>query len=321
VGPLGRQGQFKTRSTPTGREASDSAKEIIAVYAKLIRETAPTGKWIVGYHGGEEDKRGLVDVPEMLEAALKDLHPFMLDHDYEPDPDWEKERDKLAAQGLTIACLNWGRHDATSAFKLFDHVIAMGALYLTRPVLESKVRAAGRHPASREVTEEQMEEAERGELRHLYLQFLNRSAARVSDGDRCRPVRFWLNAKRKSKVDAELLQATFPGCTVVEWVPVERPTTRVEEAWQTIEEHFRSTTAPLFFRAVYQEMGMDRTDFRKGVRRHPEFLKLCQGKIHEVLVGKKGAADAFGLVNPAANPFRPASVYDFGFEFVAAPAA
>jgi hypothetical protein len=218
----------------------------------------------------------------MLEAALKDLEPIMLDHDYEPDPDWERERDKLAAQGLTIACLNWGRHDATSAFKLFDHVIAMGALYLTRPVLESKVRAAGRHPASREITEEQMDEAERGELRHLYLQFLNRSVARVSDGDRCKPVKFWLNAKRKSKVDKELLEETFPGCEVIDWVPVAKPMTRVMEAWQIIEAHFKASSTPLFFRVVYQKMGIDRASFRKAIRQHPEFLQLCRGKLHDM---------------------------------------
>jgi hypothetical protein len=250
----------------------------------------------------------------MLARELADLAPIMLDHDYEPETDWEQEKAKLDAQGLTIACLNWGRHDATSAFKLFDHVIAMGALYLTRPVLESKVRAAGRHHASREVTEEQLDEAERGELRHLYLQFLNRSAARVSDGDRCRPVKFWLNAKRKSKVDQALLEATFPGCTVVEWVPVEKPKTRVDEAWQIMEEHFRSGSAPIFFRVVYQKMDMGRANFQKSIRTHPEFLKLCQGIIKETLVGKKGTADAFGLIDPVNNPFRAASVYDFGFE-------
>jgi hypothetical protein len=70
---------------------------------------------------------------------------------------------------------------------------------------------------------------------------------------------------------------------------------------------------------VYQKMGMDRASFRKAIRQHPEFLKLCRGKIHEVLAGTRGLADAFGLVNPEANPFRP--VFDFGFDWVADVAA
>jgi hypothetical protein len=239
----------------------------------------------------------------------------MLNHDYEPEEDWEDEKAKLEAQGLTIACLNWGRHDATSAFKLFDHVIAMGALYLTRPVLEAKIRAAGRIVADQEVTPEQMDEAERGELAHMYLQLFNRSAARVSDGDRCQPVKAWANAASRpgseAGVDDALFRDTFPGCQVIEWTPIVRTKTRVEEAWEILEEHFRLTSDPIRFRTIYQAMGMDRGDFRKGVRLNRAFLRLCEGKIQEVLVGKKGSADAFGLVNPEVNPFRSASAYDF----------
>jgi hypothetical protein len=100
-------------------------------------------------------------------------------------------------------------------------------------------------------------------------------------------VKFWLNAKKESKVDAELLQATLPGCTVIDWTPVAKPMTRVMEAWQIITEHFRSTSTPVFFRVVYQKMGMDRSEFRKSVRRDPEFLKRCQGIIQETWSGRE----------------------------------
>ena len=240
----GGKGQFETKRL-------ENAKEIVAVYAKLIREVAPRGKWIVGYHGGDSWKarKYLVDVPSLLRQALADLNPVMLNHDYEPEPNWEDEKTKLDAQGLTIACLNWGRHDATSAFKLFDHVIAAGALYLTKPVLEAKIRAAGRIAANQEVTPKQLEEVERGELAHLYLQFVNRSTARVSEGGGCKPVRFWGNAASKpwteGGVDAELFRDTFPGCRVVEWTPIVKTKTRAEEAWGILEEHFMVTSEPI----------------------------------------------------------------------------
>lgn len=104
---------------------------------------------------------------------------------------------------------------------------------------------------------------------------------------------------------------TFPGCTVAEWTPIERTKTRVEEAWGMLVAHFTATSEPIWFRTVYQAIGMDRQNFRKTIRLNKTFLKLCEGKIQEVLVGKKGSYDAFGLIGPW-NPFRRESTFDWG---------
>jgi hypothetical protein len=50
---------------------------------------------------------------------------------------------------------------------------------------------------------------------------------------------------------------------------------------------------------------------RSKIRLNKTFL---EGTIQEVLIGKKGSYDAFGLFNPFANPFRQPSAYDFGVE-------
>jgi hypothetical protein len=282
----------------------DDVEEIAGEMAKVVRSKAPRGRWLVICHGGERSRGKLVDFGALLQAELVDLSPVFVDHTYLPDPDRQAELAKLEAQGLTVAVLNWGRHDATSAFKLFDKTIMIGCQYDPDAVVEAKVRANGRIPVDVPIPEERMKEARLGELKHHVLQGHNRGGIRGSDGDKCTPGEAWHVASAASGVTKDLYREDFPECVVKDWTPVEKKirSKRILEALEIIKAHFKRTKEALRFSIVYNAMAMAKGDFRTRVRRNVQFqremskLGICEvGNTFDLSYRAYGFEDDFEI--------------------------
>jgi hypothetical protein len=264
----------KTRTK--GAANPKDVASIIGVCAKLIQKEGPTSPWLIVHPGGDSNAGRLVDIKALLAEALEDIgltKVTWLDHTYPPDPDREKELAKMKEQGLTIATLSWGRHDATNAFKLFDRMISIGSQYDPDAVVEVRARGSRRLPLPEPLKKERLREIRIGELKHHELQSGNRFSPRVSDGHRCGRGTLWKIASSVSGIDETFLKAVYPGCIVRSWKPAPREikSKRVLQALEILREHFKRTTDPLPFVDVYTRMGLTKKDFRANVRMHEGF--------------------------------------------------
>ena len=190
--------------------------------------------------------------------------------------DFENEvRRLLSVDDAKVHFINWGCHDATNRFSHVGNVILAGTLFYRPSYYESLGRLASDHPSSDgPYPVERFNEVMLGEHRHLILQALCRGAVRRCEDDVCSPCDAFVIASVGSKIP-KTIPALFPGCRLSPWKPLpQKLTGRAGEALEFITAWFEGNpgdTLPV--KDVYEALGMDKSSFRKGVRRNPRFIE------------------------------------------------
>jgi hypothetical protein len=192
------------------------------------------------------------------------------------DFDFEDElRAQLPTSGPAVHFLHWGAHDATNLYRDVPNIVLAGTLFFPTSHYEALVRLSSAYPSSRgRCDEERIRHVMLGEHRHLILQALCRGAVRKCVGDGCPPTRAFIIASRRSGIPDEL-PFIFPGAQVLPWKPVKKSLSgKVADALEFVRtELAREPSSPVSFRRVMEHIGWkDGRDFKRRIRRHPDFI-------------------------------------------------
>jgi len=216
--------------------------------------------------------------------------------------DFEEEvRSRLPPFNPTVHFIHWGAHDATNEFAHVPNIILAGTLFMRQSHYEALGRLASGHPSSRgRYDDRQTRQVTLGEHRHMVLQALCRGAVRKSDGDGCPPARAYIIASPRSGISLELREI-FPGASIRAWTPIKKTLSgRVADAFNFISRRLRlEPWSTVTFREVMEQINWkDVKDFKRSIRRHPDFVEtLAAEGIQEWGRGKYPRG--FRLTDPA----------------------
>ncbi|TWB77259.1 hypothetical protein FBZ87_10374 [Nitrospirillum amazonense] len=191
------------------------------------------------------------------------------------DPDIEALlKDKITGDTTRVSFLTWGMHHGTNAYANVPNVILAGNLYYREMDYEAIWYAAtGKPVEAGGCPPDERRRVEAGEFRHQVLQALCRAVVRKSVGGSCPPCHAYVIAS--ARTTASDLRETFPGCTVVDWVPrIEEPTGRVAEALKIIARWFADNPSQtrVKFKVIYEPLGLTTQKFLTNVRQHRVFM-------------------------------------------------
>jgi hypothetical protein len=187
--------------------------------------------------------------------------------------EFKDEVEKRITNEERVHFLNWGSHQATNDYSGVRNVILAGTLFYRPSYYEALARlAADLRPAQGAIGRATLDEVTLGEHRHLVLQALCRGSVRRCQGAECAPCDAYIIAATRSGIPAALPDI-FPGCRVVRWQPVQKALSgKVKEATEFVIDWFEKNPEGLLsFNIVHKAIGMDIQNFRKNVRRHPDF--------------------------------------------------
>lgn len=191
--------------------------------------------------------------------------------------------------------VHWGAHHGINDYAHVRNVILAGTLFLPELVYEGRARLAADIRPGRKLPPGALERLKRGEYADAILQGLSRASVRVSVGGGCAPCEAYIIASPKSGI-RKLLPEVFPGCTAETWTPVRRkPTGKVAEAIGIVERHLEAHPGePLMLKDLREQLGIgDRSNFRRAVRQHPDFIAaLEEHGLEETAVGCSRHANA-----------------------------
>jgi hypothetical protein len=200
--------------------------------------------------------------------------------------DLEKTIRDLVKEPQSLHFLTWGNAHATNDFRMCTNVILAGTLFYPAGVYEVRARAAMGLPAAEELAEKNYRTLELGEHMHLILQAACRGSARKCIGDDCAPMELYVIASKRSGIP-DVLPDVFPGCTMHEWKPVEKPLRGMAKRLiDDVQANLGQTPGSLLsMREVWQRLGIaDKSNFNR-TKRSPEVLEAFQANgIDEVSV-------------------------------------
>ncbi|UYO48794.1 hypothetical protein KQX64_23320 [Rhodopseudomonas palustris] len=183
----------------------------------------------------------------------------------------------LAGDPGNVSFLNWGAHDATNDYAEVPNVILAGTLFFRASQYEAIGRASAGFPSSEGLfSKAKFERVRRGEHRHMILQAICRGRVRKCDGARCPPSNVYIIASRRSRI-ADDLPSIFPRCRVVRWRPEGLQLRgKVADAIAFILERTKDGSF-VSDAEVRKHLAMtDKANFRKGIKRHAEFLTALE---------------------------------------------
>lgn len=202
--------------------------------------------------------------------------------------DFAREVMNLVGSSTKVHFLNWGSHDATNQFAHVPNVILAGTLFYRTSYYEALGRLGAGQPSSDGAfAEVDHRDVEVGEHSHLILQALCRGSVRCCEGDVCAPCNAYIIASVRSGIP-KALPVIFPGCRVETWKPVRRALKgKVRQAERYITGCFAANPdGVLAFATVAKAIGMDANNFRRSVRKHPDFIEaLAEEDIVETTRG------------------------------------
>lgn len=116
-----------------------------------------------------------------------------------------------------LSWLHWGNHHGTNDYREIDRVMVLGVWDYPRPAYAALHMAAGGLPED-SGRGETMDAVKAGETRHNLLQAVCRASVRKGLGGICGDCEVYIVAKLGRKA-GDLLTSTFPGSSIVPWVP------------------------------------------------------------------------------------------------------
>lgn len=223
-----------------------------------------------------KDGKQLVEAIVSTILTRPDEEWLIVHHKTGIDMDFEEEvRSRLPLFGPTVHCIHWGAHDATNEFAHVPNIVLAGTLFMRSSYYEALGRLASGHPSSRgRYHEDRTKQVTLGEHRHMILQALCRGAVRKSVGYGCPSARAYIIASLRSGISQELREI-FPGANIRAWTPVKRSLSgKVADAVDFIVRELART--PWYLVTFPQVMDhidcKDRKDFKRRIRRHPDFI-------------------------------------------------
>jgi hypothetical protein len=181
---------------------------------------------------------------------------------------------ELDGTGIAVEFTHWGLHRATNKYRNIANIILAGTMFLPPSALEAAGRAAAAcSPEAGLITEDQERELLLGGQADIILQAICRGTARNTFDGHCGRCDAYIIVHPKHRIIERLETGVFPGCRVVDWMPVRRPPSgNVARAIEYVEHWF--CTFPdqeLPFTRTYKALGMSGTNFHK-LRRHEDFM-------------------------------------------------
>lgn len=193
--------------------------------------------------------------------------------------DFETElTSRLTSDPSRVHFRNWGSHDATNQFSHVPNVILAGTLFYRLSYYEAMGRLAADHPSEVGPLEQSdFNEIMLGEHRHLLLQAGCRGSVRRCQGDVCAPCHLYIVASVSSRISSAIPDI-FPGCRRLTWQPVKRALGgKVAQAFECVVSWLEENPDDLLpFKIVYELVGMDRSNFKRRVRRHEGFVAALE---------------------------------------------
>jgi hypothetical protein len=186
---------------------------------------------------------------------------------------------ELDGTGIATEFTHWGLHRATNKYRNVTNVILAGTMFLPPSVLEAMGRAAaGCSPEDGLLTGDQERELLLGQQADIILQAVCRGAARDTLDGVCGACDAYIIIHPRHGVIEHLLDV-FPGCRVVDWMPVKRPPSgRAAEAIAYVLDWFEAhSDGELRFTEVYEALGMNPSNFHK-LRQREDFLSAVMEK-------------------------------------------
>jgi hypothetical protein len=175
-----------------------------------------------------------------------------------------------------VVPLTWGRHDATNAFAHISNVVVIGQLTYGDMNVHALACAAAGLPTT---VKDQIDpgDFQWGEFQHHLLQALSRASVRKSRSGLAGPCRA-LVVSTPSPQTRRRVQATFPGCELIDWRPVEKPlAAHVAAAADYLRERFADPAVLKVSKAdVRQHLGMEPGNFARDLIDNEQFDEFLQ---------------------------------------------
>jgi hypothetical protein len=247
-----------------------------------------------------ENGRTLIEgIVETINEKPDDEEWLVVYHQEGIGMEFKDEVEKRITNKERVHFLNWGNHQATNDYSGVRNVILAGTLFYRPSYYEALARlAADLRPAQGAIGRATLDEVTLGEHRHLVLQALCRGSVRRCQGAECAPCDAYIIAATRSGIPAALPDI-FPGCRVVRWQPVQKALSgKVKEAAEFVIDWFKKNPEGLLsFNIGRKAIGMDTQNFRKNVRRHPDFKEAVA--THDIAEVQELGDNRRGFLKPS----------------------
>jgi len=173
-----------------------------------------------------------------------------------------------------VHCLTWGRHLGTNDYAHVDNVVIVGPVtYRNSDYVAHLMAAAGLGPE--DVTAQRLRTIRTGEYQHHLLQALCRASVRKSKQGVAGACHAYLITSPSPGL-GNVLRQTFPGVTLIEWMPSEPPLTgKAAEAAEYLRERFADPSVQSVRKAeVRDALAMRAAAFSNNVMKREAFLSF-----------------------------------------------
>lgn len=174
-------------------------------------------------------------------------------------------RDRLGAKAEHIKSLTWGRHHGTNEFASVKNVIIIGQLTYSETGYRALASAASGLPPRQLEDNIDLQDFRWGEFQHHLLQALCRASVRTSRDGVAGACRAFV-ISTPSRQTKERVEATFPGCQLVDWNPIPKEESEyVTRAIVFLKEQAEAGTFGVSKEAVREHAGIGRQNFKRDI--------------------------------------------------------
>lgn len=208
-------------------------------------------------------------------------------------PDIPKALADLLTTKDKVYCRSWGLHKQTNQYKDLDKLVLAGLLYLPQSVIEIRGRGSMRKQHDDDLSAKDYKAIEIGEWKNDILQAVGRICVRRCDCDQAPKADIYIIASNRSGATiSDLLQETFPGCTVKRFTLPGMAKEKWELALDYIKLFYTNPgawEARLPISQVREAIGVrNASNYKRLVRDNPYLKKaLKDALIEEAAVGKR----------------------------------
>ena len=228
--------------------------KLIEGIAELIAKR-PGERWLVVAHRHAKGQKPMYE-------ALQNLCPGV--NVAEEDPD------------AAVQVITWGRHMASNAFADIPNVILAGTLFMRGSHNTALTHLAqGKSVEHGFRPDDEVAAISKGEHAHHILQALCRGRVRQLDGERCKDMRAYIIASKRSGI-ADLLPTIFPGCEVGIWREDDRVPGKVAEAIAYLEQRTCERALKVTNGDIQAATGVSAKNFARLITKHDAWTDAVQ---------------------------------------------
>jgi hypothetical protein len=173
-----------------------------------------------------------------------------------------------------MAYLTWGRHTATNDHKDVQHILLLGLNFIPKAAGHAASGAAlGLDLKDEHPTEDQIRAMHRGMLMDATLQAVLRGNARNGEDGDCGVMEVIIPQSKQNGLSERECHAMFPEAVIIRdrvLMPEKALPGRLKDLAVIVERRLAAGETEMTNLSLYEEMGMQRQNFSKLVRR-PEW--------------------------------------------------